>query len=318
LQGRGIKRSVRSTRYYYTGWLPEQQPNAKDIKENDARVRGILKPLFTKTGLEGQKPTLPEMIKNLVDYFPPAFNQENMFSCTANAATAVTEYYSLRQSKATYAQASSDGRHTPLSRLFVYFNARKLREQEIWDDGASIRATLGALKLFGTPAESFWPYEREKRFREPSAFLYSLASANKIDKYIIHDSDNTEDTLYSVKKYLTAGVPSVFGFKAFESFRDEDKISNGEFPFPSKEENVELKHSMVVVGFDDNKRIRNPISEQEEKGALQIRNCWGEDWGVKGYGWLPYRYVLEKLAYEFWSILKMDFVDLADFDTVRQ
>jgi C1A family cysteine protease len=182
LRRREIKRSVLSTRFYYTGWLPEPQPSAKDIKENDARVRGIVKPLLTKTRLEGQRPSLPDKIKNLADYFPPAFNQENIFSCTANAATAITEYYALRQSKVAYAQASSDGRHTPLSRLFVYFNARRLREQEIWDDGASIRATLGALKLFGAPAESFWPYERERRFREPSAFLYSLASANKIDK----------------------------------------------------------------------------------------------------------------------------------------
>jgi C1A family cysteine protease len=313
-----IKRSTLSTKFYYTGWLPEQQPNAKDIKDNDVRVRGIIEPLLTKTGLEGQKPSLPDKIKNLVDYFPPAFDQENMFSCTANAASAIAEYYTLRQFKANYAQASSDGRHTPLSRLFVYFNARKLKEQEIWDDGASIRATLGALKLFGAPAESFWPYERERRFREPSAFLYFLASANKIDKYIIHDSDNTEDTLYNVKKYLAAGVPSVFGFKAFESFRDEDKISNGEFPFPSKEEKFDLKHSMAAVGYDDNKRITNPISEEEEKGALQVRNCWGEGWGVKGYGWLPYRYVEERLAYEFWSILKMDFIDLADFDIVLQ
>jgi C1A family cysteine protease len=193
-----------------------------------------------------------------------------------------------------------------------------LREQEIWDNGASIRATLGAVKLFGAPAESFWPYERERRFREPSAFLYGLASANKIDKYFIHDSENTEDTIYSIKKYLGAGVPSVFGFKAFESFRNEDKISKGEFPFPSKEEKVELKHSMVVLGYDDNKTITNPFSEEEEKGAFQVRNCWGEGWGIKGYGWLPYRYVRERLAYEFWSILKMDFVDLADFDILLQ
>jgi len=316
LRSREQKRSVLSTRFYYTGWLPEPQPSAKDIRENDARVRGIVDPLLTKAGLKEKRPPLPSKIRNLVDYFPPVFDQQNIFSCTANAATAIAEYYALREHKTTYAQASRDKTYTALSRLFVYFNARKLRNQEIWDAGAYIRTTLGSLRLFGAPAESFWPYEREKRFREPSAFLYSFASVNKIDRYIVHDSDNTEDTLYNIKKYLAAGVPSVFGFKAFESFRDEDKIGNGEFAFPSKEEKCVLKHSMVVVGYDDNKRITNPISKEEEEGAFQIRNCWGEEWGIRGYGWLPYRYVREKLAYEFWSILKMDFVNLADFDIV--
>jgi C1A family cysteine protease len=312
-----MHKSVRGTRFYYTGWLPEQQ-SAKDIKENDIRVSGIVKPLFEKMGLEEEVPRLPERIINLIDYFPPAFDQKNIFSCTANAATAITEYYSLRRFRATFTQAFKDARYTPLSRLFVYFIARKLKEQEIWDQGASIRATLGTLKLFGAPPESFWPYERERRFEEPSAFVYFLASANKIDRYIIHDSDDTQQTLIKVKKFLAAGVPSVFGFEAYESFRDEDKISNGEFPFPSKKEKIDLKHSLVAVGYDDNKRITNPISQEEEKGALQVRNCWGEEWGIKGYGWLPYRYVLDKLAYEFWSILKMDFIELADFDIMKQ
>ena len=69
----------------------------------------------------------------------------------------------------------------------------------------------------------------------------------------------------------------------------------------------------MAVGYDDNKKIKNTACGEETTGALLIRNSWGTKWGEKGYGWLPYDYVLNRLALDFWSLLSMEWVDTGKF-----
>ncbi len=87
----------------------------------------------------------------------------------------------------------------------------------------------------------------------------------------------------------------------------------GGIPCPGEGEKAEWGHAIVAVGFDDVRQIKNIKSNKETTGVLLIRNSRGKEWGNKGYGWLPYDYILNNVASDFWSLPGMEWVDSKQF-----
>jgi C1A family cysteine protease len=233
-------------------------------------------------------------------------NQKSLGSCTAHAAVGMVEYFERR----------AFGRHVEGSRLYVYKTTRNLMQVQ-GDTGARLRSTMGALVLCGVPDEAYWPYtDADPQFdREPDSFVYAVADNYKAVRYFCHDPAAANvppaTVLTEVKRHLAAGVPAMFGFWGFPSFSASD--TPGAIPYPSPGEKAEWGHAVVAVGYDDTKEIKNTASGDTTSGALLLRNSWGRNWGDKGYGWLPYRYVEDGLACDFWSLLSMDWVDTKQF-----
>jgi C1A family cysteine protease len=105
----------------------------------------------------------------------------------------------------------------------------------------------------------------------------------------------------------------MFGFTVYNNI-SASKKNGGLIAFPSKKNKLLGGHAVVVIGYDDKKVIE--IAEDNDKtiGAFKIRNSWGEDWGEEGYGWLPYKYLEEGLAKDFWSIIKNEWVNNKEFE----
>jgi C1A family cysteine protease len=142
----------------------------------------------------------------------------------------------------------------------------------------------------------------------PALYLYSYAANFKAIKYARLDSagQGGAQTLACVKEALSGGHVVAFGFPVYSSIYNTG--SDGWIPFPDNADTMVGGHAVLAVGFDDAR------SAGGDTGALIIRNSWSSAWGDQGYGYLPYRYVTEQLALDFWSITNSDWVPDSEFD----
>lgn len=287
-----------------TGWLPPMI-DPRDYTAAHPKIQPMVSVLKDRA----RALSAPPPKADLRAWCSPIENQLQLGSCTANAAMGVVEYYERR----------AKGNHLDGSRLFVYKATRNLL-QVTGDTGAWLRNAMAALVTCGVPAERYWPYtDASPDFdREPPQFVYAVADNFEALKYFAHDPLSSDrprkEVLASVKQYIAAGVPSMFGFWGFPSFDSGD--APGSIPLPTDTElggEPAWGHAIVAVGYDDDFRITNTVDNRTTTGAFLIRNSWGPGWGLEGYGWMPYEYALRRVALDFWSLLKMEYVNLDQF-----
>jgi len=281
------------------GWIPDH-PDMRDYTRADKGVKAVFARAPTTTVLKGAPPSKTD----LREWCSPVEDQGDLGSCTANAGVGMIEYFERR----------AFGKHLDASRLFLYKVTRSLLH---WtgDTGAQIRTTIGALALFGVPPEDYWPYDISAFDAEPPAFCYAFAKNYSAITYYRLDPKgvSTSELLTAVKQTLAGGSPVMFGFTVYSS-RAQAAENGGKIPFPSDKDTVDGGHAVMAVGYDDGMKITNAgPGGPTTKGAFLIRNSWGTSWGEAGYGWLPYEYIVQELAVDWWSLVSASWIETGQF-----
>ncbi|CAF3871846.1 unnamed protein product, partial [Adineta steineri] len=202
---------------------------------------------------------------------------------TANALAGIYEYLNNRDT----------GSQIDVSRLFIYYNSRVKgldADETISDDGAALCDAIESMEELGVCPESQWPYDLKKVNVKPSQQCYIVAANYTISQALKLNIDINE-----IKICIAQGFPVIISLNLYTSF---DKASDsGIVPMPKTNETSRSghgRHALLIAGYSD-------ASE-----AFIVRNSWGEDWGDKGYCYIPYDYIgSDKLCNSAWTVKRL-------------
>ena len=207
---------------------------------------------------------------------PPVYDQGQLGSCTANGGGFAYEYAREKQGLKDFMP----------SRLFIYYNERKLEHTINSDSGASVRDCFKAMNKYGVCPETDWPYDISKFTDKPSKQCYDEAKKDLVLKY-----KSLRPTMDDLKSCLFEGFPIPIGIAIYDSFETNEVAKTGVVPIPKQDETLLGFHCVAVVGYEDS------------ESSWIVRNSWGKEWGDGGYFYLPYRYLLDvNLASDFWQL----------------
>lgn len=220
--------------------------------------------------------TLPPHFTLPSEHLPAILNQESLRSCVANEISNVLKYCLSKEGYRIFQP----------SRLFIYFFGRVLHNfPSDADTGLSIRHGIQSVAQYGACDEILWPYDTVKFKIKPNEECINKAK-NTIPKFRYVSIPNRIETL---KSALYEGYPIVFGMTIYESFIYANTWKTGMVPIPQPNEHDIGGHCVAAYGWID------------EIQCFLMMNSWGEGYGMKGWFYLPYEYVL-KHGWDFWQV----------------
>src|SRR5262245_57431613 len=173
------------------------------------------------------------------------------------------------------------------SRLFIYYNERAKEHTVGANDPVSLRDGFKSLARQGVCAESLWPYSVTRFARRPPASAYRAARKPRARSY-----QRIRQRLDHLKYCLADGYPFVLAIAVYKSLESHAVRRTGIVGMPPPGHGQPIGgHAVLAVGYSDRRK------------SFLIRNSWGRRWGLRGYFWLPYRFVTNPdLAWDFWTL----------------
>lgn len=210
-------------------------------------------------------------------------------SCVANAMAGAYEYLAKREL----------GDSEDVSRLYIYYNARYIDDSHDEDGGSYMHSAIKGLMEYGACSEQMWPNDEDMINDEPDEDAYTQGG-----EFCIVEAEAVDTDLQLWKETLADGYPIAFALNTFSNFDDASR-NRGRVPMPKKNARTREEHgwhAMLCVGYSDIDRV------------FIVRNSWGDEWGHKGYCYIPYDYVMhdEYNAHDSWVIKSVQNLDYSE------
>lgn len=211
-----------------------------------------------------QPEKVTEKSVDLREYFTKVKSQGEIGACSVFSIASIYEYLLKRNSQEDH----------DLSESFVYYNVRHKDGNELLDTGSSFQDVIMSIGEQGICKESLHPYSLPIS-QEPSAEAYVDGQTRRITKAL-----NVNVNENDIKSAIQQGYPVAISLKIFDSFNTtkgfvlrptDEEIESADFGY----------HAMVVVGYTDDTK------------HFVVRNSWGENFGDKGYCYIPYSYICD-------------------------
>lgn len=200
-------------------------------------------------------------------HIPQVEHQGELQSCVGHAVTSACEYL--------------EGDRPEFSRMFVWYWARWTINKETENSPCFISDGVRAVCQFGVPPESYWLHRAEAMGVEPPDSIMRIARKS-VSRYQAKPANG----LNEIRMWLADGIPVVGGFHVPHS------ISGSAFVPDPEGQTFSGGHAVLFTGYDDDLQ------------TLTFENSWGTDWGVDGFGYLPYSYFFTGHAFDCWAIYR--------------
>ena len=189
---------------------------------------------------------------------------------------------------------------TPLSFMYNYHLARpgssRLSTLEIRDG-------LTAAALYGICTKALHDVElnREGANTTPSQAADDEAITRRIGPSLsasdwAYEHFESDNRIAHWRNAIQIGVPVIMGFYLTESYHNIS-INNNTHARPLNEVGSD-GHAVTVMGYND-KHDNGALSP----GAFYVRDSRGDDFGDKGYWWLPYELVKAHMIVDSWTVI---------------
>lgn len=239
-----------------TGWLRDL-PDARDQ-------------FYYQTPRTPEPPAEVDLTHHVIEIL----DQGNAGSCVAHAYA-----YAIM-----IAESQAKLPYDPISREYLYYNARALTGDQNEDNGTYLRSAAKALQVMGAAPETAWPYKMSTLNKDPGIQAHMLAHPRRNGTYQRIGSKR-DARCNSIRRALAAGHAVVFGAELPERFMD---YTSGVISVPTDADTIVGGHAVCICAYDAT--------------SFTIVNSWTDEWGEGGFARLSPEFIGSEFCDDFWIV----------------